>query len=464
MQTIRYVSDNEHKITEVTDILSKKAVHVIGIKQKIEELQSADLFKLIHDKTLKAFQSLGRPVFVEHTGLILSALGELPGGLTQLFWDQLGNDTERADRFCALFGQAPDNKAIAKTIIGYTDGRTIRFFEGQVQGRISPTPRGDRQFQWDCVFIPEGFDKTYAELGEQKHAISMRKLALEQFTEFLSKTPDHTSTTQEINSDVSELAKQIAAKQVILFVGAGVSMNMGYPSFKQLMDKLALRLEFDPAVFHTLGDYLSLAEYFAITKEGLAELPACLQEATNSLHRAQDASEIYQAIIDLHCPVIYTTNYDELLEQAFTACSEPYIKISRISDLAETKPGITQIIKYHGDFTQRQQLVLTESSYFKRMKFDTPLDIRLRSDIIGKTVLFIGYSLSDINIRYLLYQLHQLWEADDAVEAKPKSYIFLSKPNLVQEAILSSRKIIPIIANHDDPRTALLEFLKRIRG
>lgn len=75
-------------------------------------------------------------------------------------------------------------------------------------------------------------------------------------------------------------------------------------------------------------------------------------------------------------------------------------KISSVSDIAKIDNNKTQIIKFHGDFDDDSSIVLDETSYFQRLEFETPLDIKFRSDVLGKSVLFIGYSLSDINIRY----------------------------------------------------------------
>ena len=57
------------------------------------------------------------------------------------------------------------------------------------------------------------------------------------------------------------------------------------------------------------------------------------------------------------------------------------------------------------------------------------LDIKLRSDMLGKTILYIGYSLEDINMRFLLYKLSKIWEKYKDI--RPASYIFLTKPNEV---------------------------------
>ena len=176
---LRFVSRNKLKLAEAASILGPLGVLVAPVEQVIEELQTTDTTSLVRDKALKAFRYLGEPLFVEHTGLYLERLNGFPGGLTQIFWDSL-----EADRFCALFGGGAD-KVLAKTLIGYIDGKKCHFFEGDIAGRISLEPRGPRDFQWDCVFIPDGFTETFAELGDRKNEISMRRRALDKFAGFL---------------------------------------------------------------------------------------------------------------------------------------------------------------------------------------------------------------------------------------------------------------------------------------
>ncbi len=182
MLQVRFLSSNRFKIAESEQILSGAGVMVIPVSLKVEELQTEDTKRLVKDKALKAFQQIGRPLFVEHTGLYLSYMNGLPGGLTQIFWDTL-----QADRFAELFGKAPDNSVVARTIIGYVDGKQFYLFEGEIAGTIASEPRGNRDFQWDCVFIPHGYEQTFAELGEKKNEISMRRSALDAFAGFLRK-------------------------------------------------------------------------------------------------------------------------------------------------------------------------------------------------------------------------------------------------------------------------------------
>lgn len=150
------------------------------VELALMELQTDDMERLVRDKTLKAFYHLGHKLFVEQTGLFLDRMGALPGGLTQVFWDALG-----ADRVCELFGQGKDVGVVAKTRIGYCDGRRVHQFEGEIRGRIACAPRGDRSFQWDCVFVPDGHEETFAEMGDRKNEISMRRRALDAFAAHL---------------------------------------------------------------------------------------------------------------------------------------------------------------------------------------------------------------------------------------------------------------------------------------
>lgn len=113
---IRFVTSNHHKLVEAQQILGAIGILVSGSKVKIEELQTTDTSGLVRDKLLKAYREIGRPLFVEHTGLHLKSLNGMPGGLTQIFWDTL-----KAEKFSELFGSTERNTAIARTAIAYCE-------------------------------------------------------------------------------------------------------------------------------------------------------------------------------------------------------------------------------------------------------------------------------------------------------------------------------------------------------
>ena len=181
---LRFVSSNPNKIAEATAILSAAGIEIIPVRKRLDEIQSADIDELVRGKCIAAFRLIGRPVFVEHTGLCIAALNGFPGGLTRTFWDALG-----PERVAALFAREEDGRAVARTRIGYCDGRRVHQFEGEIEGRLAPKPRGDAGCgEWDCVFIPDGFKETFAELGERKNEISMRRKALDAFAAFLAES------------------------------------------------------------------------------------------------------------------------------------------------------------------------------------------------------------------------------------------------------------------------------------
>jgi len=170
---IRFLSKNQHKIAEAATILEPLGLEVIPMSTSINELQTRDVEAIVRDKVLRAFDQIGHRLFVEQTCLCLDILNGFPGGLTQPFWDSL-----EADRFCELFGRGETRGLIARTWIGYCDGKQIRHFQGEIRGTVAEEPRGDRAFQWDCIFVPDGHQETFAEMGDRKNEISMRRLAL----------------------------------------------------------------------------------------------------------------------------------------------------------------------------------------------------------------------------------------------------------------------------------------------
>lgn len=181
MHDLRFLSGNKFKVEEVRAIMSKINIGIIPVDHKISELQTIDVSDLVHDKCIQAFQKVNRPIFVEHTSLHISSLHGFPGGLTQIFWDTL-----KADKVAEIFGNMADPSVKATTRIAYCDGKKMHQFEGEVHGKISAEPCGDRAFQWDCIFIPDGESLTFAEMGERKNDISMRRRALERFADFLN--------------------------------------------------------------------------------------------------------------------------------------------------------------------------------------------------------------------------------------------------------------------------------------
>ncbi len=251
---------------------------------------------------------------------------------------------------------------------------------------------------------------------------------------------------------------------VILFVGAGISKNLGLPTWSELVDHIARELGYHPEIYNTFGESLALAEFYKIQKGDLNELLNWMNTAWHSddARKLLPESEIHELIATSGFPIVYTTNYDRWLEEAFDFHNIKYTPIINVSDITEIKDDVTQIVKFHGDFEFKDTIVLGESSYYDRLELETPLDIKLRADVLGKSVLFIGYSLSDVNLRFLFHKLAHLWKSDPNSNVQPRSYIFSHRPNPVQQAILNQWNIEMITSDEDIPKTALIKFLKEL--
>jgi hypothetical protein len=137
-------------------------------------------------------------------------------------------------------------------------------------------------------------------------------------------------------------------------------------------------------------------------------------------------------LINLNARQIYTTNYDEIIEQTFRALGHPYSLVALPKHIAVAQPDKTQIVKYHGDLRFDHSLVLTESSYYSRLEFESPMDLKFRSDLLGQSVLFIGYSFRDINIRIIWFKLMEMMR-DVPENDRPSSYIVRFERNEVLE-------------------------------
>lgn len=265
-------------------------------------------------------------------------------------------------------------------------------------------------------------------------------------------------------SSVDGLRKAVKDRTVVLFVGAGVSAGLGLPTYSQLMDHIAEELGYDAEVFKLLGrDYLELAEYYQLQTGNIGPLRSWMDREWDKIPRPIKESKIHELIVELNFPVIYTTNYDRWLERAFDSFGKKYTRIATVKDLTKSNGTEIQIVKFHGDFDHDDSIVLTESSFFERLEFESPMDLKLRSDCLGRSLLFLGYGLADINLRLLLFKLNRLWKASAYSSARPQSFLFSPRPNPVQECILQSRGIAFISSDELDMTAALEKFLLSLK-
>lgn len=171
-----FITGNKFKLEEVQTVIP----HVEQIDLDLPEIQELDARKIIEEKLKEAIKNNSGEFFCEDTSLYINSMNGLPGPLIKWFLESV-KDKGIFD----LIERYEDRSAVAKTIIGYSDGENIAFFEGEVEGDIV-SPRGDKAFGWDKIFQPRGSDKTFGEMAiEEKNGFSMRRKALIRLKDYL---------------------------------------------------------------------------------------------------------------------------------------------------------------------------------------------------------------------------------------------------------------------------------------
>ncbi len=189
MKTLVFATNNAHKAREVEQILGPgfeiKTLKDIGCLEEIEEteptLEGNALLKARYVK-----EKYGYDCFSEDTGLEVEALGGAPGVHTARY----AGDAKSPEANIALLLKnlegASSRRARFRTIIALIYDGQETLLEGICEGRIATEKHGTQGFGYDPVFMPEGFEQTFAELGDEvKNRISHRGIATEKFKEWL---------------------------------------------------------------------------------------------------------------------------------------------------------------------------------------------------------------------------------------------------------------------------------------
>lgn len=458
MEKIYFVTSSIEKYEETKRLFDCSGKKLELYKEKINELQTEDNEILIKKKAFEAYQKIRRPLIVEHTALYIHAFKNLPGHQTSHFYSRLG--CEEIVSYCKYKN---DFKACAESVFCFCDGKQYILGKGKEDGTINRKIDDSTKdaFAWDRIFIP-------TENNPEKHTCNLLKSKDSSFLmrgkawkdlkrEMESKLEEDIDTDE----DLSELVNLIKQRKVMLFVGAGISASVGLPNWDKLISSLGEKEGFEGDLFKSHGDYMLLAEHIENNRKN--EVYDLLKEMMDieenrDLKIKLKSSEIHRIIKELDFPVIYTTNFDHLLEEYFKMNGHSINKVVSIDDMEKLDYGdkSTRIMKFHGDIDDKESIVLTESQYFERMDFKSFMDIQLQADMLRYNLLFLGYGMSDINVKFLLYSIRKHWKKEQ------KAFIYTATPNQVQKHVFAEKKIVAFSGSSPDKQKGTLEFLKKL--
>ncbi len=185
-----FVSHNQHKFEEVRAIIGPehtvKSLLSLGWSEEIPETQD-NLLGNAQQKARTVFAKLGRDCFADDTGLEIEALGNMPGVLTARFAGTNATAKDNRNKVLSLMKDQTNRHATFRTVIALILGGKEFTFEGSVSGQILTAERGPKSFGYDCLFVPSGYNLTYAEMPfELRNSMSHRALALRPLREMLT--------------------------------------------------------------------------------------------------------------------------------------------------------------------------------------------------------------------------------------------------------------------------------------
>ena len=190
MKSIVFATHNRHKVEEVNQILNGHYLILsladLSFEEDVPETQNTlegnalQKMKYVHDR-------LKTDCFAEDTGLEVDALNGAPGVFTARYAGASRDPGANMDKVLQELGESDQRGAQFRTVVAlWLDGQA-HVFEGIVRGTIARQRMGEGGFGYDPVFIPDGYDTSFAQMdADAKNAISHRGIAIRKMVAFLT--------------------------------------------------------------------------------------------------------------------------------------------------------------------------------------------------------------------------------------------------------------------------------------
>lgn len=192
-------SRNKKKIEEIKRITADLSITILSLEDYPncpETVEDRDTFEgNAVKKAVEGCRCTGKTALADDSGLEVDALNGAPGVYSARYAGGTAgsNDIRNYEKLLAELRNVPCEKRTAHFVccmaLAFPEG-TVKTFLGYAKGHIGPEPKGKTGFGYDPVFIPAGFEKTFAEMtGEEKDKLSHRGKALEKLRNFLRSLP-----------------------------------------------------------------------------------------------------------------------------------------------------------------------------------------------------------------------------------------------------------------------------------
>ena len=205
---------------------------------------------------------------------------------------------------------------------------------------------------------------------------------------------------KDYSNEIESIHYSSNHNNLTFFVGAGVSRCSGLKGWKQLIQELDYKLNGIRRNQFSSDDFLGIAEaFYHKSKE---EYNIFLKENFSDI--TLETNEIHDLFFQFKPVNFITTNFDNLLEKAAVKNFKTFISVSKEDEIALVN-GEHYIIKAHGDY-KSGNIVFKDSDYMNYESQHKLVDTLIKSIFASNLVIFIGYSLQDYTIRYILNWVH----------------------------------------------------------
>jgi XTP/dITP diphosphohydrolase len=189
MQQLTFATNNQNKVNEVREVL-KEAFTIITLKEAGITIEIPEPHHTLEEnateKSTTIYKLTGNDCFSEDTGLFVPALNNEPGVKSARYAGDQANNEDNITKLLQNLASIQDTSAYFKTIISLIINGKEHQFEGICNGKIINIKKGCNGFGYDAVFIPNGSNKTFAEMQiDEKSSFSHRKKAMKKMIAFL---------------------------------------------------------------------------------------------------------------------------------------------------------------------------------------------------------------------------------------------------------------------------------------